>query len=67
MKYHIIPDSRDGCTQAIAPEPVPLTKVGAHIARWKAQYDRQGYFSNCRQERLPLDRMEFRLVPDAEI
>jgi hypothetical protein len=64
VRYFVFPDSRDGCDIPTQPEPVELENVGAHIAIWLDRFHQQGYFSNARQERIPLDRLSFRLEPE---
>jgi hypothetical protein len=64
MKYYVIPESLDGCTQPTTPEPIPLEVVSSHITVWLDRFHLQGYFSNCRQERIPLNELSFRVVPE---
>lgn len=66
MKYFVIPETRDGCDMPTWSEPLPLDQISAHIEEWIKRYERQGYYSNCNHERLVLDEMTFRLVPDPE-
>ena len=63
MKYHVYPNSRDGVWLATRPEPIHLSQVGYEIASFLTRFKQQGYFSNCRQEHLSLDTMEFRILP----
>jgi hypothetical protein len=67
MKYFVFPDTQDGCQIATRPWPVELRHVGQHIAAWKSRFARQGYFSNCKKQRLSLDAMQFRIVPESEV
>lgn len=64
MKYYVIPESRDGCALPTTPDPMPLCDVGTHLDLWLHRFDLQGYFSNCRQERIPLHELSFRVVPE---
>jgi hypothetical protein len=63
MKYHVYPNSRDGVWLATRPEPIHLSQVGYEISSFLTRFKQQGYFSNCRQEHLSLDTMEFRILP----
>lgn len=64
-RYYVIPQSLDGCDLPTTPEPMELRNVGAHIDRWLRTFELKGqpYFSNCRQEHIPLDELEFKLAP----
>lgn len=64
MKYYIIPQSLDGCDLPTQPEALPIEEIGTHLAQWLEPRQRQGYFSNCKMERIPIDKLEFRLVPE---
>jgi hypothetical protein len=66
MKYHAIPETFDGCEMPTAPEPMELEELGKHLAQWLKRYEHQGYFSNCRQERIPLDEIGFTILPVSE-
>lgn len=60
MKLYIaIPNTGDGCSMPTSPEAMPLADIGAHLERWLKGYEHQGYFSNCRRERIPLDKLTF--------
>jgi hypothetical protein len=63
MKYFVIPNTRDGCDSPTQPVPVELAQVGEHIQQWLGRFKRQGYFSNCKQERIPLGAISFRVEP----
>lgn len=65
MKYFVMIESRDGVQMPTTPEPMDMTHVGEHIELRLSIYRRQGYFSNARQERIPVDSLEFRIVPEA--
>jgi hypothetical protein len=63
QKFYVMPDGRDDCDCPTSPDPMPLSAIGAHVALLRSMYRRQGYFSNARQEHIPLDELQFRLVP----
>lgn len=68
MKYFVLIDSRDGVENIpTTPEPMELAEVGAHIEQRLALYRVQGFFSNARREHLPVDSLEFRIVPEGSI
>lgn len=62
MKYYVIAETRDDCEVPTTPEPMELESVGQHIAEFLAIRRAQGFFLNCRQERIPLEKLGFRLV-----
>lgn len=64
MKYYVLIESRDDCDLPTTPEPMHLSQIGEHLARTVGMYERQGYFSNCRQERIPIAALTFRIVPE---
>ena len=64
MKYYAIPETRDGCELPTTPEPMLLEEIGAHLAVWLDRFRLQGYYSNCKQERIPLDGISFRIQPE---
>ncbi len=63
MKYYVIAETRDDCELPTTPEPMELELIGQHIAGFLAMRRPQGFFLNCRQERIPLDMLGFRIVP----
>jgi hypothetical protein len=63
MKYYVIAETRDDCELPTTPQPMDLESVGQHIAEFLAMRRPQGFFLNCRQERIPLDMLGFRVVP----
>ncbi len=66
MKFWVVPDTGDGNTLATVPEPISLEDVGAHIVTWLARFETQGHYLNCKQERVPLDEVGFRLEPASD-
>jgi hypothetical protein len=63
MKYYVIAETRDDCELPTTPEPMELELIGQHIAEFLAMRRAQGFFLNCRQERIPLGTLCFRVVP----
>jgi hypothetical protein len=66
MKYYVVPESRDNCAMPTMPDAVPVQHIGTHIEWWLARFQQQGYYSNARQQRIPLGQLSFRLVPEGE-
>jgi hypothetical protein len=64
VKYYVKIESRDGVDMPTTPEPMELGQVGKHITNLLVLYGAQGYFSNCRAERIPVGELEFRIVPE---
>jgi hypothetical protein len=65
--YYVIPDAGDNCPVQINCEPVPLSQVSDVMVEFLGRYERQGYFSNCKQERIPLDQLKFTVEPEEEL
>ena len=62
MKFYIYPIAGDGIDNIpTQPDPVAEAEVGPHIAAWLQRYARQGYYSNAKQERIPITDLTFRL------
>lgn len=62
--YYAIPQVHDDCPMQTACEPMPLAELGVHLAEWLQRYEAQGYFSNCKCERIPLDQISFLIQPE---
>jgi hypothetical protein len=67
VKYFVIPNSLDGCEIPTVPEPIELELIASHLKWWLQRFVVQGYFSNCKQERIPLYELEFRLQPEFNV
>lgn len=63
-KYFASVNSRDGVCLPTQNEAMPLEAMGAHLVEFLKRYEHQGYFSNCRQERIPLDELTFTIAPE---
>ncbi len=62
-KYLVFPNTADDVHLPTRPEPMPLSEVGIHISAWLMRYEKQGYFSNCNQQRIPLAAISFTIEP----
>lgn len=63
-RYFASVNSRDGVSLPTQQEAIPLAEMGAHLVAFLKRYEKQGYFSNCRQERIPLDELTFTIAPE---
>ena len=65
FNYLIVPNSEDGVTLPITPHAVPVEKIGEVLRLWLGAFIQKGqpHFSNCKQERIPLEGLGFTLVP----
>jgi hypothetical protein len=65
MNYFVIPNTGvDHYDLPTTPEPMPLERISGHLLQWLGRYRQQGYYSNVRQERIPLDSITFQIVPE---
>ena len=67
MKYFVIPETLDGCEIPTIPEPVELKDIPSHLKWWLSRFSHQGYFSNCKLQRIPLHELGFRLQPEFNV
>ena len=61
-KYFAIVNAGDNNTLPTQNDPLPLRKIGSHLESFLQRYRAQGYFFNCRMERVPLDKLSFTIV-----
>jgi hypothetical protein len=62
-RYYVIPDTADGSHLPTQPDAILPDEISREIICFLARYDRQGYYLNCKQERVPLNRIAFRVEP----
>lgn len=62
--YYVIPIANDGNTLATTPRPMPICEVSEHMEAWRKQFKHQGYFFNCKQERVPLFQLSLLVVTE---
>lgn len=63
MKVHIYPMAGDGIDNiSTSPEPIELAEVGQHLEDWLRIRIRQGFYSNARQQRIPIAELQFKLA-----
>lgn len=61
-EYYVVPDVGDGCGMPTSPEPMPLAETGAHMDQKIKGWGVQGYYFDCRQKRIPIETIVFRVV-----
>lgn len=66
-RYFILPESQDDCAFPTTPEPIAPWELGEHFHTQLEGWQQQGYFSNCRQERIPIAELSFRIVPENDL
>lgn len=66
-KYFIIVDADDDNDMPTEPRPCLLAEVPAKIEQFLKRYEIQGYYCNCRQDRIPLGDVKFVLTRAIEI
>lgn len=64
--YFAIVHAKDDNTMPTEPDPRPLAQMSNHLIEWLVRYQVQGYYSNCKQERVPLDQISFTIISESE-
>jgi hypothetical protein len=64
LKYFVITESRDNCELPLMPVALPLDECAKVITKRVSMWQLQGYYFNCKQERIPVGELCFRLVPE---